>query len=108
MLWSRPSRAQPPIVEVVKWTFAAARTACASDRVIQSAAEGIGQSRSRPGGLVAVPDFDDLGAPLDDSPVAAAAGTVGDDVSAPDDPESLDEPPSDVDEPPSDALSSLP
>jgi|SRR5688572_7048468 len=107
MLWSRPSRAQPPIVDVVKWTFAAARTACASDRVIQSAADGIGQSRSRPAGLVADPDFDDLGVPFDDSAVAVAAGATGDVVSVPDDPDSFDEPLSDVDEPPSDALSSL-
>jgi len=100
MLCSRPSRAQPPIVDVVKCTFAAARTACASDRVIQSVADGIGQSRSRPGGFVAVPAFDDLDAPLDDSSVADAAGATGDDpVSVPDDPDSLDEPPSDVDEP---------
>src|SRR5688572_25406755 len=68
MLWSRPSRAQPPIVDVAKCTFAAARMACASDRVIQSAAEGIGQSRSRPGGFVAVPDFVALDPPLDEPP----------------------------------------
>jgi hypothetical protein len=34
------------MVDVVKWTFAAARMACASDRVIQSAADGIAQSAS--------------------------------------------------------------
>jgi len=59
--------------------------------------------------LVAVPDFDDLGVPLDDSPVAAVAGTVPDEsVSVPDEPDSLEVPLSDVDEPPSDAPSSLP
>ena len=104
MLWSRPSRAHPPIVEVVKCTFAAARMACASARVIQSAADGIGQSASRVGVLVAVPDFDGFEAPLDESPVAAAvvAGTAGDDsVSEPDDPDSFVEAPSE-------GLSSLP
>jgi hypothetical protein len=70
--------------------------ACASASVIQSPAEGIGQSVSRVGFFVAVPDFDGFGVPLDESPVVAAAGTAGDDsVSEPDDPESLDEPPSD-------------
>jgi hypothetical protein len=59
--------------------------------------------------LVAVPDFDDLGVPLDEAPVAAAAGTAGvDSESVPDDPDSLDGPPSDVDVPLSDAVSSLP
>ena len=109
MLWSRPSRAQPPIVDVAKCTFAAARMACASDRVIQSAAEGIGQSRSRPGGFVAVPDFADLDSPLDDSLVVEAAGATGDDpASVPDEPDSFDEPPSELDEPLSGALSSPP
>jgi hypothetical protein len=56
---------------------------------------------------VAVPDFDDLDAPLDDSLVTEAAGTTGDDpVSLFDDPDSLDDPLSEVDEPPSAALSS--
>ena len=105
MLWSRPTRAQPPIVEVVKWTFAAARMACASDRVIQSAAEGIGQSAVLAGALVEAPGFDGFGGPLDDSPVAVAAGT---DASPPsdDDPEPADDPFSDVEDPPSDAPSS--
>ena len=44
MLWSRPERAQPPIVDVVKWTLAAARSACASDNEIQSVADGTCQS----------------------------------------------------------------
>lgn len=44
MLWILPSRAQPPMVDVVKWTFEAASNACASDTVIQSVAAGIGQS----------------------------------------------------------------
>lgn len=44
MLWTFPTRAQPPIVDVVKWILAAARMAWASDRVIQSVAAGIGQS----------------------------------------------------------------
>src|SRR5688500_17649765 len=44
MLCRRPTRAQPPIVAVVKCTFAAARISFASDRVIQSAADGIVQS----------------------------------------------------------------
>ena len=95
MLWSRPSRAKPPIVEVVKCTFAAAMTACASASVIQSAAEGIAQSASRVDVLVAVPVFDGLDIPVGELPVAAAAGTAGDaSVSEPDDPESFDAPPS--------------
>ena len=90
------------MVEVVKCTFAAAMMACASASVIQSAADGIGQSASRVGVFVAVPDFDGVGVPFDESPVVAAAGTAGDDsVSEPDDPESLDEPRSEE-------LSSLP
>ena len=44
MLCSLPSRAQPLIVEVVKWTLAAASRARASDTVIQSVADGIVQS----------------------------------------------------------------
>ena len=48
MLCSFPSRAHAPIVEVVKCTFAAARTAWASATVIQSVAEGIGQSPLEP------------------------------------------------------------
>jgi len=43
------------MVEVVKWTFAAPKIACASERVIQSAAEGIGQSEVRAGGFVEAP-----------------------------------------------------
>ena len=108
MLWSRPSRAQPPIVDVVKCTFAVARTACASAKVIQSAADGIGQSRSRSADFVAVPDFDDFDAPLDDSPVAVAAGATGDAPSVLDDPDSFDDPLSDPAEPLSDEDSSLP
>lgn len=44
MLCSFPSRAQPPIVDVVKWTFAPASMALASASVIQSVADGIDQS----------------------------------------------------------------
>jgi hypothetical protein len=44
MLCNLPSRAQPLMVEVVKCTFAAASRARASDRVIQSVADGIAQS----------------------------------------------------------------
>ena len=40
MLWSRPARAQPPIVDGVKWTFVAARISAASARVIQSVGAG--------------------------------------------------------------------
>src|SRR5687767_14121992 len=53
MLWRRPLRAHPPIVAVVKWTFAAARISCASDRVIQSAGDGIAQSAAGAGVLSA-------------------------------------------------------
>jgi hypothetical protein len=52
MLWSRPVRAHAPIVDVVKCTFAAARMDCASARVIQSVAAGIGQSLLVPPGPV--------------------------------------------------------
>jgi hypothetical protein len=78
MLWSRPSRAQPPIVEVVKWTLAAARMACASVRVIQSAAEGIGQSDGLARDFDEAPDFDGFAGPADDdgSVVPAPAGTA--------------------------------
>jgi hypothetical protein len=45
MLWSFPARAQPPIVDGVKWTLAAFRISDASANVIQSAADpAIGQS----------------------------------------------------------------
>jgi hypothetical protein len=89
MLWSRPIRAQPPIVDVVKCTFAAARMACASDNVIQSAADGIGQSESRAGVFAAVPDVDGF-VSADGRPLEAAAGTAGaDSLSEPDDPDSL-------------------
>lgn len=58
---------------------------------------------------MAVPDFDDLDAPLDDSLFVEAAGSTGDDpVSAPDDPDSLEDPLSEPDDPLSDALSSPP
>src|SRR5262245_28803677 len=48
MLWSRPFRAQPPIVDVVKWTLAAARMAGAAVSGIQSLAAGIRQSAAEP------------------------------------------------------------
>jgi hypothetical protein len=101
MLCSRPARAQPPIVEAAKWTFVAARIACASDRVIQSAAEGIGQSEVRAGGLDGVPDFDGLEVSVDGSPVEAAAGTAGVDPGsvAPDPASDPDDPDPDPDEP---------
>jgi hypothetical protein len=92
-------------VEVVKWTFAAARMACASDKVIQSAAEGIGQSEVVAGALVDAPGFDGFDGPLDESPVPVAAGTDGSTPSD-DDPEPADEAFSDVDGPPSEAPSS--
>jgi hypothetical protein len=101
MLWSRPTRAQPPIVAVAKWTFAAARICWASNRVIQSAAEGIAQSDVRAGGFEDVPDLDGLGVPVDDSPVPAAAGTAGDDSPSED-----DDPLSESDDPDSLPLSS--
>ena len=41
MLWSRPTRAQPPMVDVVKWTLAAARISAASPSVIQSVGAAI-------------------------------------------------------------------
>ena len=44
MLCKRPERAQPPIVDGRKWTFAAARISAASARVIQSVGAAIGQS----------------------------------------------------------------
>jgi hypothetical protein len=52
MLCSLPSRAQPPIVDVVKWTLAAASKARASDTVIQSVADGIAQSPPDAAGLL--------------------------------------------------------
>jgi hypothetical protein len=74
----------------VKCTFAAARTAWASDNVIQSPAEGIGQSGSRVGVFVAAPEVDGFCVPADGPPLEAAAGTAGvDSLSAPDDPGSL-------------------
>jgi hypothetical protein len=58
---------------------------------------------------VAVPDFDDFDALLDDSLVVEADGATGvDPVSVPDEPDSLDDPLSELDEPLSDALSSPP
>jgi hypothetical protein len=79
--------------------------ACASDKVIQSAAEGIGQSEVVAGALVDAPGFDGFDGPLDESPVVVAPGT---DASPPseDDPEPADDPFSDVDGPPSEAPSS--
>src|SRR6187549_993421 len=62
MLCSRPVLAQPPIVEVVKWTLAAARIAWASVSVIQSLAAGIRQSAVEPFELDSF-DVDDAGAP---------------------------------------------
>jgi hypothetical protein len=44
MLWSRPERAQPPIVSFRKWTLTASSSSDASARVIQSAEPAIGQS----------------------------------------------------------------
>jgi hypothetical protein len=61
MLWIFPSRAQPAIVDVVKWTFAAARMSRASDRVIQSAADGIAQSAPAGGDAFNAPDGFDVG-----------------------------------------------
>jgi len=89
------------MVDVVKWTFAAARMACASERVIQSAAEGIGQSEVGAGGFDELPDPAGLAVAVDvdDSPFPVAAGTVAlvspsyDEagvLSAPDEPESAD------------------
>jgi hypothetical protein len=57
MLWTFPSRAHPPIVDVVKWTLAAARIAWASDRVIQSDPDGIDQSPPAVGSGVGVELF---------------------------------------------------
>jgi len=103
MLWSRPSRAHAPIVDVVKWTLAALRMACASERVIQSAAEGIGQSEVGAGGFDDGPDACALAVDVDDdvdddSAFPLAAGTAvlvspsddEDALSAPDEPESPD------------------
>jgi len=98
------------MVEVVKWTFAAARTACASERVIQSAAEGIGQSELDAGGFDELPDPGGVAVAVgeDDSPFPAAAGTAvpvspsddeAGDLSAPVEPESAD-PSSPLDDPP--------
>jgi hypothetical protein len=88
------------MVEVVKWTFAAARMACASERVIQSAAEGIGQSRLDAGGFDELPDLAGVAVAfdVDDSPLPVAAGTAvlspSDDeaaaLSATDEPDSAD------------------
>ena len=105
MLWSRPTRAHPPIVDVVKWTLAAARMACASARVIQSAAEGIGQSEVLAGALVPAPDFDGLDGPFEVSPVPVVAGT-DDSPRSEDESDVADDPLSDVDDPLSEALSS--
>ena len=79
MLWSRPTRAQLPIVDVAKWTFAAARMACASDNVIQSAAEGIGQSAARARVFDGGSAFDEPGFGGDGDPFDAplGAGVVG-------------------------------
>jgi hypothetical protein len=98
------------MVEVAKCTFEAARMACASARVIQSAAEGIGQSEERAGGFAALPDFDDFEVPLGESPLPAAAGTAGfePDSDAPSDDAVSDEPESEPDAPASAALSPLP
>ena len=81
MLWRRPARAQAPIVDVRKCTFAAARMDCASSSVIQSAAEPvIPQSfpdpASRAGALAgfAVPAVE----PGDDPPPEASALGVPD------------------------------
>jgi hypothetical protein len=70
------------MVDVAKWTFAAARMACASDSVIQSAAEGIGQSAARArvfddGSAFDEPGFDGDGDPFDDPLAAGVAGTGG-------------------------------
>src|SRR6058998_3213556 len=69
MLWIFPSLAQPPIVDAVKWTLAAASRACASDTVIQSVAAGIGQSPSELAAFdVGPPRVED--AAFDDEPVS--------------------------------------
>ncbi len=101
-------RAQPPMVEVAKWTFAAARMARASASVIQSAAEGIGQSAVGARVFDEGPVSADEGDPFFDSPVAEVeaggdapapsvderasfeAGSVDAPVSVPDDPASDD------------------
>jgi hypothetical protein len=79
--------------------------ACASDKVIQSAAEGIGQSEVLAAVLDGAPGFDGFAGPLEVSPPPVAAGTA---VSAPsdEDPAPEDEPFSDEAVPPSEALSS--
>ena len=88
MLCSRPTRAHPPIVDVVKWTLAAARISCASESVIQSAADGIVQSEVLIGAFDGAPDFDGLAASVEASPSLAAVDA--DDVAASDDePEAL-------------------
>jgi hypothetical protein len=80
--------------------------------VIQSAAEGIGQSDLRLEDFDGVPDFAALDVPGADSPVAAGAGADGPDASSDeDDPESdpdPDAPDSPWDEPASDDPSSPP
>jgi len=99
-------RAQPPIVEVVKWTFAAARMAWASESVIQSAAEGMGHSGSVVGFLDGRSDFDGLDVASEPSPEAAAAGARGEDSGSEDPPSDAGAPPSDVDDPAAAELSS--
>jgi hypothetical protein len=59
----------------------------------------MGQSRSRSADFVAVPDLDVLAVPLAGSPVAEAAGALGEDPSVLDDPASFDDPLSEPDEP---------
>lgn len=96
MLCSLPSRAQALIVEVVKRTFAAASSACASPTVIQSLADGIGQSPLEP------LDVDVVEGPDPPEPLASpeAGFAFDDDVEPPDvsvpDPELEPEPPSDA------------
>ena len=80
MLCSLPSRAHALIVEVVKWTLAAASSACASLTVIQSLADGIGQSPLEP------LDFDVLEGPDPPEPLASPEPALpfDDDVEPPD------------------------
>ena len=70
-------------MEVVKWTLAAARMACASDSVIQSAAEGIAYSEVLTGALDGAPDFDGFAGPAGASPPFSPAGAA--DAAASDD-----------------------
>ena len=91
------------MVDVVKWTFAAARMAWASDSVIQSAAEGIGQSAVRARVFDDDPDFDTFDDSFVESLVAVAVVGGGDapDPSV-DESASFDVPVSDEDDPGSD------